>query len=407
MKLPQVGVALLVLSLPSYAWSTSPEGYLGDPFAVSAGAGAHATVAVGAAGAMSPAARAAKGGRASAARFSAVLGSLKPEGRSATRGAKEARVYQAASPAVVLIITDDALGSGVLVSADGKIITNLHVVEQNQEVGVVFKPAVEDAAIAPSDVHRARVIRRDEVADLALLQVSDVPSGIKPLTVGSATEIEVGSDVHAIGHPTGQSWTYTRGIVSQIRHDYAWAAQDKIKHKATVVQTQTPINPGNSGGPLLDDDLEVIGINSFIGDGEGINFAVSGDDVKAFLARTGDRVSEPVTPAKTKTASKSCKIKDLESRPSEDPKGEEFLIDADCDGVGDYVVVIPDDSKAPSLTLLDTTGSGKIDTVVVDEERDGKPEFAIYDTDGDGKSDLMGYYRPGEFEPYKWERLDE
>ena len=230
-------------------------------------------------------------GRA-AARLGKVLDGLQPEARAATRGANEARVYQAASPAVVLVVSKDALGSGAMISADGKIITNLHVVGEDEEVGVVFKPKTEGAEISDADVRVARVIRRDEVADLALLQVSEVPPGVTPLSIAGDAAVQVGSDVHAIGHPTGQTWTYTRGIVSQIRKDFAWGADDKTEHKATVVQTQTPINPGNSGGPLLDDQLEIVGINSFKGEGEGLNFAVSAADVRAFLTREADRKVE-------------------------------------------------------------------------------------------------------------------
>ena len=57
------------------------------------------------------------------------------------------------------------------------------------------------------------------------------------------SEAQVGADVHAIGHPQGQTWTYTKGLISQVRPDYQWGP-----HKADVIQTQTPINPGNSGG---------------------------------------------------------------------------------------------------------------------------------------------------------------
>src|SRR4051812_49126929 len=99
----------------------------------------------------------------------------------------------------------------------------------------------------------AKLIKYDEIADLALIQMQPTPAGLNPLRLADSNSVEVGSSVHAIGHPNGEYWTYTQGIVSQVRHGYQWT-DGKLAHKATVVQTQTPINPGNSGGPLLDDE---------------------------------------------------------------------------------------------------------------------------------------------------------
>ena len=155
------------------------------------------------------------------------------------------------------------------------------------------------------------------MADLALIEVTEIPS--RREAAGdrrTSSAVQVGSDVHAIGHPTGESWTYTRGIVSQIRRDYEWRAERQIVHKATVIQTQTPINPGNSGGPLLDDNLEVIGINSFDGEGEGLNFAVSAEDVKAFLARTDDRLQRQAGAA----ARKDCKSEAVDEKAIKGPE---------------------------------------------------------------------------------------
>jgi S1-C subfamily serine protease len=237
---------------------------------------------------------------------------------------------------------------------------------------------------------------------LALVQVDGLPPNVTPLVVGGLETVRVGADVHAIGHPTGESWTYTRGIVSQIRRDYAWTAPgDRFEHKATVIQTQTPINPGNSGGPLLNEKMEVIGINSFKTEGEGLNFAVSAEDVKAMLASASDRAATK----RSNAPGGVCKSAEIDTRPSEDPVGVEYLIDSDCDDEGDYSVVIPKSKRDPVLTMLDTDGDREVDTILVDKDHDGSPETGFYDTDGDGKSDLLGTFRKGEDEPYRWEKL--
>lgn len=385
--------------MPSYAHAAEPEAYLGRPAAHGHGARKPARAVV--APSMSAGSAAGRSG-AAVKRYGQALAGLRPDGRAATRGAAESRVYEQASPAVVLIVTAGGLGSGVVVGADGRIVTNLHVAGAAEKVGVIYKPAQEGASVAKAEIHKAKVLRRDELADLALIQVDDLPPTIKPLALGSTDSVRVGADVHAIGHPTGESWTYTRGIVSQVRRDYAWTATgDRFEHKATVIQTQTPINPGNSGGPLLNEKLEVVGINSFKTDGEGLNFAVSAEDVKAMLARTADRSATK----RSNAPNGVCKEAEVDSRPSKDPVGTEYLIDSDCDDEGDFTVIIPDSRREPVLTLLDTDKDGKTDTILVDKNHDGSPESGLYDTDGDGKIDLMGAFRKGEDEPYKWEKI--
>jgi len=334
-----------------------------------------------------------------AARYARVIGALQSDA-GATRGARDAEVYQDASPAVVLVITDEALGSGSLIDAEGHILTNLHVVGDHDTVGVVFKPKEEGASFGKADVRIAEVVRRDEVADLALLRVGEPPERITPLTLGDVAEVKVGADVHAIGHPTGEAWTYTRGIISQIRKDYEWAAEDRLPHRATVIQTQTPINPGNSGGPLIDDQLHIIGVNSFVSDGEGLNFAVSADDVKAFLARTEDRMLDPEVKAKA-----TCEETVLSEDVSRKPRGKAYVVDMDCDGEGDYLMVVPKDDREGIASYFDTDHDGNIDMVMYDDDRDGYAEVALVDTDGDGKPDMRGDFRPGEDRPYRYEKI--
>ena len=335
-------------------------------------------------------------------KIAATLARLEDADEANFRGAKEAKIYQMAAPSVVLILTSKGIGSGVLLSADGQVLTNWHVVGDEELVGVVFKPQVEGAEIKKADVKIARVIKTDQLTDLALIQVPEVPSYAKPLSLGSLASVAVGADVHAIGHPTGESWTYTRGIVSQIRRNYEWTTEEQLTHKADVIQTQTPINPGNSGGPLINDALQVVGINSFTGEGEGLNFAVSGDDVKLFLARKGDRAA----PSAKKVASAECKPKTVDTWRNENPAGEAAHMDMDCDGKGDVVAVAPDDSSKPISVLVDADDDGKTDTMLLDDGRDGSIDRSLHDTNGDGKADLISFYRNDEKEPYRIERID-
>jgi S1-C subfamily serine protease len=381
--------ALAVCCAASYATAGPLEARLGQP--VSRGSGKAVGVAA-------PFAKPPKG---AAVQFGRVLGGLQADPASTTRGAAETQVYKRAVRSVVLVVTDKGLGSGALISADGQILTNLHVIDGAKQIGVAFKPALEGAALGKADLRRASVVRIDEVADLALLKIEEVPAGVAPIVLGDSTRLQVGDDVHAIGHPTGQIWTYTRGVVSQIRRAYEWKVDDKIPHEATVIQTQTPINPGNSGGPLLDDQARLVGVNSFSSqDSEGLNFAVSVEDVKSFLARGHDR-------AAPRQAAAACEWKDVGVEDWTDPKGKATLLDTDCDGEADATLFEPKNRREPDMLMSDENGDGKYDAFYMDQNRDGDPEYALYDTDGDGKLDMRADYRKGEDEPYRWEKVSQ
>jgi S1-C subfamily serine protease len=118
---------------------------------------------------------------------------------SSTRSAKDVQIYRTISPSVVLILTKDGLGSGSLISADGMILTNWHVVRGYDNVAVVYKPTSEGKQPARDEIKRGQVVKIDEVADLALVKAFEVPLGRTPIRLGSSSEIAVGADVHAIG----------------------------------------------------------------------------------------------------------------------------------------------------------------------------------------------------------------
>jgi len=333
-----------------------------------------------------------------------ALRGLKADKLLGTRSAADAQLYRRASPAVVLVISKDGLGSGSLISNTGEVLTNWHVVGNATVVGVIFKPMTEGQKISKADIRRAKVVRVDTVSDLALLVVADVPAGREPLRLGDDSDISIGSDVHAIGHPTGEAWTYTKGVISQYRQDYEWSTGEESgkKHKADVIQTQTPINPGNSGGPLLTDSGSLIGVNSFKAKGEALNFAVAVDNVRSFLVSKSSRFSEGTQNAPNQSTS-TCTPKQVYKGKTKDNKGEMVAYDTQCSGQIDFEIIAPFNKSQPIIARLDRNKDGKVDVLVFDFERDGKWDLSYWDNDFDGTWDSVGFHPDGEMDPTRYE----
>ena len=163
----------------------------------------------------------------------------------------------------------NSLGSGVIVSEEGHILTNYHVVADMDEVKVHLR----DGRVFP-----ARIIGGDEVTDIAVLKIE--ASGIRPLPLGDSDQVKVGSLVLAIGNPFGLQETVTHGIIS------ATGRQMSSESDVEFLQTDTAINPGNSGGPLINLRGEIIGINNAIGNysgsgtWQGVGFAIPSNVAK-------------------------------------------------------------------------------------------------------------------------------
>jgi S1-C subfamily serine protease len=317
-----------------------------------------------------------------------------------SRSAKDAQIYRAISPSVVLIVNKEGLGTGSLLSMGGEVITNYHVVKGYNNVAVVFKPAVEGAEPTRDDIKIGQVLKYDEIADLALVKVSEVPGGRNPIRLGSTDEISVGVDVHAIGHPTGEAWTYTTGIISQYRMGYNWTNKgEEFKHKADIIQTQTPINPGNSGGPLVSDAGNLIGVNSFKATGEALNFAVSVDDVKRFLLRSGNRLAQkPIDEKKVE-----CSPKVLSSYRDKADSASITSYDMFCDGKASGEYVMPDKQADAVFLRVDRNGDGKADVIFFDLKRRVKWDISFWDEKFNGHWNLVGYHDDGSLKASRFE----
>ncbi len=165
-------------------------------------------------------------------------------------------------------------GSGVIISADGCILTNNHVVENAKEVTVT---------IGERDEYKAQVIGRDPKTDLAVLKIN--PKENLPMALlGDSDQLNVGDWVLAIGNPFGLSHTVTSGIVSAKGRVIGAGPYDNF------IQTDASINPGNSGGPLYNMKGEVVGINTaIIPYGQGIGFSIPINTAKPLIPQLVDK----------------------------------------------------------------------------------------------------------------------
>ncbi|MEO0669267.1 MAG: trypsin-like peptidase domain-containing protein [Pseudomonadota bacterium] len=172
----------------------------------------------------------------------------------------------------------NSLGSGVILSADGIVVSNYHVVGQATDINVVLNDGREYAA---------RVLLGDQASDLAILQLDGVDD-LPFLPLRDSETVEVGELVLAIGNPFGVGQTVTSGIVSAL----ARSGGSNGRGAGYFVQTDAPINPGNSGGALVDVAGRLIGVNTRIlsrsGGSNGIGFAIPADLVAAVLRQARD-----------------------------------------------------------------------------------------------------------------------
>ena len=197
------------------------------------------------------------------------------------------------TPGVVQIITPDGgAGSGFIIASDGRVVTNEHVVGGSGRVTV---------RIPGAGSYEARVLGVDAIADIAIVDIEG--GGFTVLDMGDSDNLSIGEDVVAVGFPLGDMLgnapTISRGVVSSMREFRG------VGH----IQTDAAINSGNSGGPLFNGAGEVIGVNTFVirdeggrsGNIEGINLAVSINEVKQRLPSLSLGESVGVTPTPTPT----------------------------------------------------------------------------------------------------------
>ncbi len=215
-----------------------------------------------------------------------------------TKGLTAEQIYKRDAPGVVQITatsvsqtidpysnapatqTEQALGSGFVISKAGYIVTNYHVVKGATKVQVAF---------SGQDQIAAKVVGSDPSTDTAVLKVDAHARALTPLPLGNSDAVTVGDEVYAIGNPFGFTRTLTSGLVSAVQRQIEAPNTLSIDH---AIQTDAAINHGNSGGPLIDTAGRVIGVTSQISTGStgqqgnvGIGFAIPINTVRNVAAQ--------------------------------------------------------------------------------------------------------------------------
>ncbi|TDO42598.1 S1C family serine protease [Paractinoplanes brasiliensis] len=209
-----------------------------------------------------------------------------------TEGDDLAAIVKQVQPSVVTVLVDGArsssLGSGVVISSDGLVLTNNHVVASDGTVSV---------RLSTGQTVPARVVATDTTHDLALVQATGV-SGLTPVTFGTDDSVAVGDTVLAFGAPLGLENTVTSGIVSAVGRSIDTATSAGSEQLSGLLQTDAPINEGNSGGALVDLSGHVIGINVAIATASdsstgsiGVGFAIPADTVAAAVKQMRSQIN--------------------------------------------------------------------------------------------------------------------
>ncbi len=314
---------------------------------------------------------------------------------SAPDGSVE-QVAQQVLPSVVKIDVsgsqESGSGSGIVLSSEGQILTNNHVVEVAGTSGSI-RVSFNDGTSTP-----AKVLGTDPLTDTAVIQAENV-SGLTPATIGRSGSLRVGQGVVAIGSPFGLESTVTSGIVSALDRPVA-VGSDAQGNSTTypAIQTDAAINPGNSGGPLVDLAGQVVGIDSSIrtstssstdqGGSIGLGFAIPIDEVMPIVeqmingetpthARLGISVSNVANPTGT-GAAEGAQVQEVSSGSTGADAGL---------AKGDVITKVDDQLISGADSLVATIRSYRPgDTVTVTYQRSGDTKTAQLKLDSDAET---------------------
>ncbi len=266
----------------------------------------------------------------------------------ASTGLTATQVYQRDSAGVVSIkaVTQNGQdsGTGIVLNQQGLILTNDHVIAGATSLTV-------NAGGATSTTRPATIVGEEANSDLALIHVDPSGLGLKPLKLVSSSSVQVGDSVYAIGNPYGLEETLTRGIVSALDREISAPDGAKI---SSAIQTDAALNPGNSGGPLLNQQGDVVGVNSQIASdaanvagsqpgSTGVGFAISSNTVAQVVntIEAGKGVSYASAVQEASSEGPSGSESPYSSRSPYGQRGAEAEAQGQSEGREGAVVIVP------------------------------------------------------------------
>lgn len=314
-----------------------------------------------------------------------------PEQQAVAKAAAEEQVsvfvYENVNPSVVNIDTrsvqvdrflrmqqeTEGSGSGAVLDKQGHILTNLHVVEDATAIEVT---------LASNQSFSAKLVGGDKEHDIAVLKIEASPKDLRPISMGSSSDLRVGQRAYVLGNPFGWDGTLTTGIISSLNRDLP--SREAGRSMRSLIQTDAAMNPGNSGGPLLNTQSKMIGmcvaIATKTGQNAGLGFAIPVDRIKQMvpeLIRSGQIVHADIGIMEVMETESGLVIARL------DPDGP-----AAKAGLQGFRRVVQRRRQGPIVYETETTDRSHADRIL---EVEGQPMRT-----GVQFRDKIGEYRPGE-----------
>ena len=285
-------------------------------------------------------------------------------------------------------IIKGASGTGSLISSEGLIVTNYHVVENANQVWVY--PYAKKFDLEKSEKFLAVVVATNKVTDLAILKVYGISNNTRPVPFGNIDKINVGDEVYAIGHPSSLHWSITDGIISNIRKNYDF---EKFGLKADLIQNTAPILGGSSGGPLLNERGQIIGVNTIGDPSANFNFAVGVNHVRNLLEKVPHSIKLNLDKIKTVNEKELSKQFTNITPGDYNENGiiDEWSVDTNNNNINDTLYVDDDEDGRIERIYIDSNENDKWDLIVFDDDLDGNPNRQVIDNDEDGKPDTIAY----------------